>query len=88
MNREDFEPTLPPEEHEALLLLVARLEHERPVPSAGFRGVLRRRLTAAPSRASSPGRRFHLWVVSYMSAGAACMAVAAIGLLGTGPFAA
>lgn len=84
----DFDPIPSAEEREALALLGHRLEHERPFPSAGFRGELRRHLLAAPRRSTSPSVRWRLWAASYTGAGAICLAVAAIGLAGAGPFAA
>ena len=87
MSREpDFNPT--PDEQEALTLIADRLEQGRPVPSAGFRGELRRTLLAAPRRSSTIKQRYRLWAVSYVGAGAVCLAIAAIGLAGAGPFAA
>lgn len=85
---QDFDPALPAKEREELALLGDRLEHKRPVPSAGFRGELRRLLITPPRRAPSPQGRYRLWAVSYAGAGAICLAVAAIGLAGAGPFAA
>jgi hypothetical protein len=82
----NLEPTISAAEREALTLLGERLERERPVPSAGFRGQLRRRLMTDSIR-SSARLPFRLWAASYMGAGAACLVVAAIGLIGAGPFA-
>jgi hypothetical protein len=88
MNHEqDFGPSPSEEEHEALALLGDRLERERPVPSAGFRGELRRHLLRAPRR-SRALPNYRLWAVSYGGAGTICLAVAAVGLVGAGPFAA
>jgi len=85
---QDFDPIPSAEEREALAFLGHRLEHERPFPSAGFRGELRRHLLAAPRRSTSLKERYRLWAVSYAGAGTLCLAVAAIGLAGAGPFAA
>jgi hypothetical protein len=65
-----------------------RLESERPVPSAGFRGELRRRLvTAADARRSAPpGLR--LLIAAWAGSGAVLLAIAVIGLTGIGPLAA
>jgi hypothetical protein len=88
MSREqDFDPISSAAERQALARLSARLEHERPVPGAGFRGELRRYLFATPRRSTSLKERYRLWVASYAGAGALCLAVAAIGLAGVGPFA-
>jgi hypothetical protein len=63
-----------------------RLEHERPVPSPGFRAGLLDRLLADET-ASRP-RRIWALVTAYGAAGVLLMAVAAVGLAGVGPFAA
>jgi hypothetical protein len=73
------EPDLDPAEE--------RLRGERPVPSPGFRGNLRRRLSAqrppAPTRPVRPG----IVVAAYGGSGALLLALAAIGLAGVGPLA-
>ena len=69
-----------------LSALAERLEHERPVPSSGFRAGLLDSLLA-PETASRP-RRLWALVVAYGTAGFLLMAVAAVGLAGVGPFAA
>lgn len=63
-----------------------RLEAERPVPHAGFRGELRRRLVTA-STAARP-RRIRMLVAAYGGSGLMLLVVAAIGVAGAGPFAA
>jgi hypothetical protein len=87
-HEQDFGPTASAKEREALALLADRLERGCPVPNAGFRGELRRLLLTAPRRSASPSVRWRLWAASYAGAGAVCLAVAAIGLAGGGPFAA
>jgi hypothetical protein len=87
-HEQDFGPTPSTKEREALALLGDRLERERPVPNAGFRGELRRLLLAPPHRSRSLAGHYRLWAASYVGAGAICLAVAAIGLAGGGPFAA
>ena len=49
--RSDLEPGTP----EELIRLAERLDHERPVPSAAFRGDLRRRLLAGAASAAGIG---------------------------------
>ena len=61
-----------------------RLEAERPVPRAAFRGELRRHLVSDETR--SP-RRLRLLVAAYSGSGLALLAVAAIGVAGGGPLA-
>ena len=69
-----------------LAQLEARLEVARPVPRAAFRGELRRRLAA--QGASRPAtRRLRLLITAYAGSGAALLAIAAIGVVGAGPFA-
>jgi hypothetical protein len=85
----DFWAEMPIEEREALLAAVELLLRERPAPAAGFRGGLRRRLVAAGDQDPvAPSRRHQLRSISYVGLGTVCMAVAALGLVGAGPFAA
>jgi hypothetical protein len=68
--------------------LVERLEAERPVPDAAFRGELRRRLLG---RAVGPGpapARLRLLVTAYAGAGSLLLVLAAVGVAGVGPLAA
>lgn len=67
--------------------IVARLEAERPIPHPTFRGALRRHLAAIPTSASVP-RRLRLLITGYAAGGLALLAIAAIGVVGAGPFAA
>jgi hypothetical protein len=78
--RDDLEPGAP----EDLIRLAHRLEDERPVPTAAFRGELRRRLLAAESSPSRPAR-LRLLITSYASAGFALLAVGAASAAGLGP---
>jgi hypothetical protein len=88
MNREwEIDPGLGGEERQALSRLADRLEHERPLPSPAFHGELRR-LLIVPRRSATRARRYRALAVSYAGLGFLCLAVAAVGLAGTGPFAA
>jgi len=70
-----------------LAQLEVRLEAERPVPRAAFRGELQRRLAA--QGASRPAtRRLRLLITAYAGSGAALLAIAVVGVVGAGPFAA
>ena len=69
-----------------LAAMTSRLEAERPVPSAAFRGELRRRLLGSATGVAVP-RRLRLLVAAYGGSGMALLAVAALGLVGAGPFA-
>jgi hypothetical protein len=86
----ELDPILPPEQRDDLVRLSERLEADRPIPSPGFRGSLRRRLLGTSSQPrrqpSAAAARFRLWAAGYTAAGALCLAVAAIGLAGVGPF--
>lgn len=67
--------------------IIARLEAERPLPRAAFRGQLRRELSSSAERRIAPGR-LRLLIGGYATSGAALLAIAAVGLAGVGPFAA
>ena len=68
--------------------VASRLEGERPVPEAAFRGALRRRLFAHPRAWRSAPARLRRLILVYACSGSALLAIAVIGLAGTGPFAA
>jgi hypothetical protein len=73
----------------ALERIARRLEDERPVPRAGFRGELRRRLEAmGPPVTSWRPARLRVQVAAYLASGAFLIGVAAVGLAGIGPLAA
>lgn len=66
--------------------IATRLHAERPIPHPGFRGELRRRLVAAGTRPTAPAR-LRLVITGYAASGLGLLGVAAIGLVGAGPFA-
>lgn len=66
--------------------MAERLEDERPVPSAGFRGELRRRLMAGARRHRARPAHLRLMINAYAGSGTALLAVATAGLAGIGPF--
>jgi len=78
--RTDLEPDAP----EELIRLAERLERERPVPSAAFRGDLRRRLLAGGATHRRPAR-LRLLITGYASAGSALLLIAAASAAGAGP---
>ncbi len=78
--RSDLEPGAPPE----LVELAQRLERERPVPSAAFRGDLRRRLLTGGAAHARPAR-LRVLIAGYAGAGTALLLVAAASALGLGP---
>lgn len=67
--------------------IATRLRGERPVPSPGFRGELRRRLLAQARGGSIRPRKLRLLIAVYAGSGALLLATAAIGLTGLGPLA-
>jgi hypothetical protein len=76
-----------PADRAALLATAERLEHERPVPSAGFRAMLRRRLLDASGAGHARPGRLRTLVAVYAGSGSSLLAIAAIGLAGVGPLA-
>jgi len=68
--------------------ITQRLESERPVPRAAFRGELRRMLMAGAVERSSRPPRLRLMIAAYAGSGLVLLAIAAIGLAGGGPLAA
>jgi hypothetical protein len=84
----DLGPDASPGEPEALLELAERLERDRPIPSSGFRGELRRSLlTSLASRPSRP-KRLGALISAYAGSGVVLLAVAVLGIAGVGPLAA
>ena len=83
MSHDDLEPGIKPDERDALLELGDRLSRSRPVPSAGFRGDLRRLIVAhrpAPSW-------LRLRIAACAVSGATLLLVATLGVTGSGPLA-
>lgn len=78
--RSDLEPDTP----EELIALAERLEQERPVPTAAFRGDLRRRLLAGDLARSRPAR-LRLLIAGYATSGAALLLIGAASAAGFGP---
>jgi len=80
--RSDLEPDAPIE----IVRLAERLQRERPVPSAGFRGDLRRRLLGS-ARHTRP-RRLYALITGYATAGSLLLLVGALSAAGVGPLSA
>jgi hypothetical protein len=78
--RDDLEPGASDE----LIHLAARLDSERPVPTAAFRGALRRRLLAGDVMHSRPAR-LRLLITGYASAGSTLLLIGAASAAGIGP---
>jgi hypothetical protein len=87
MHPDDLRADLEAHDADDLLPLGDTLRRTRPVPAAAFRGDLRRWLLR-DQRAVSRPRRLWLAVAGSASVGSALLAVAAIGVAGSGPFAA
>jgi hypothetical protein len=87
--RADLEPGVPDEEARALEALGRRLQAERAVPGAVFRGELRRGLLHGEhATILRRPRRLGLLIATYATAGCALLGVAALGVAGVGPLAA
>ena len=80
--RQDLEPDAPDE----LIALAERLERERPVPSASFRGDLRRTLLSGAG-ATRP-QRLRARIAGFACSGAVLLLAGALSVLGAGPLAA
>ena len=76
--RLDLEPGAPDE----LIRLAERLERERPVPSASFRGELRRRLVGGQHTRPA---RLRLMIAGYAGSGSLLLLVGAASAAGIGP---
>jgi len=81
--RADLEPGTP----EELIRLAERLEHERPVPSAAFRGDLRRRLLTGTRSHSRPAH-LRLLIAGYAGTGSLLLLAGAASAAGIGPLSA
>jgi hypothetical protein len=77
--RRDLEPGTPDD----LVELAVRLERERPVPAAAFRGELRRRLLGADARARPA--RLRLLIAGYAGTGSLLLLAGAASVAGVGP---
>jgi hypothetical protein len=75
-------------EHPDLAPMARRLEQERPVPRAGFRAKLRRRLLETADRQSTRPQRLRFLIAAYAGSGIALLAIAVLGVAGAGPLAA
>ena len=85
--RRDLAADVKPEEAAALTAVAARLERDRPLPAPGFRGDLHRRLETVRASAVAP-RQIRALALSSALSGLVLLAVAAVGVAGSGPFAA
>jgi hypothetical protein len=83
-----LDPALDSRERERLAGLARRLETERPVPRAAFRGALGRRLLRQLERHRARPGRLRILITAYAGSGLFLLAVAALGVAGAGPLAA
>ena len=79
--RADLEPDAPAE----LVRLAERLQRERPVPSAGFRGELRRSLLGGTPSAPLRPARLRALITGYATSGATLLLIGALSAAGAGP---
>ncbi len=84
MTRRDIGADLEPGASDELIALAERLDRERPVPSAAFRGALRRRLVAGGASHARPAR-LRLLITGYAGAGSALLLLGAASVAGIGP---
>jgi len=85
---DDLEPGTDPREAEALSRVARRLTDERPVPRPAFRGALWRHLSARDAPAARRPQQVGGLIAAFAASGFLLLAIAALGLAGTGPFAA
>ena len=83
----DIRSDLGPDAPDELVRLAERLQRDRPVPSAGFRGELRRRLLADEPSSARP-RRLRALITGYATAGILLLFLGALSAAGGGPLAA
>jgi hypothetical protein len=82
---DDIEAGVIADERAALASIAERIERDRPVPAASFRGDLRRRLKGSAS--AMPALRRRRLALCCLIGGAGMLGLAAIGLTGLGPLA-
>lgn len=83
----DIRSDLGPDPPDEVVRLAERLQRDRPVPSAGFRGELRRRLLAGEASFARP-RRLRALITGYATAGLVMLLLGALSAAGGGPLAA
>jgi hypothetical protein len=84
--RRDIRPDLEPGAPDELVSLAERLERERPVPAAAFRGELRWRLLFSADARTRPARlRLRLLIAGYAAAGSLLLLAGAASVAGAGP---
>jgi hypothetical protein len=83
----DIRADLEPGAADELILLAERLKGQRPVPSAEFRGALRRRLLGGEALHPRPAR-LRMLVTGYAAAGSLLLLCGAVSAAGVGPLAA
>lgn len=84
----DLGTDVAPGEPEALLEVADRLERERPIPDASFRGELRRGLVSRAASHPARPHRLGALIGAYSGSGIVLLAIAVLGVAGVGPLAA
>jgi len=81
----DFHDDLGADVPRDLIDLAERLERERPVPAAAFRGDLRRKLVAGGAAARSRPARLRVLIAGYATAGSVLLLAGVVSVAGIGP---
>jgi hypothetical protein len=81
----DIRADLEPDVSEELIRLAERLERERSVPSAAFRGAVRRHLLLAGQASRPRPARLRLLIAGYAIAGCLLLLVGGASAAGVGP---
>jgi hypothetical protein len=82
--RRDIREDLGPEAPDDLIALAERLERERPVPTAAFRGELRRRLMTRGGAADRPAH-LRARIAAFACSGSMLLLAGALSAAGVGP---
>ena len=84
----DLGPEASAEDRDSLIALAEQLERQRPIPTSGFRGQLRRSLLHGLQRHPGRPQRLRALVTAYAGSGFALLAIATLGVGGVGPLSA
>ncbi len=78
-------PEVTGEEAAELMRLAERLQHERPLPAAAFRGALGRHLATRAGAQPQRPRRLGALIAGFAGSGTLLLVLGALGAAGTGP---
>lgn len=87
-DRGDLGPEVTDEEAAELMPLAERLQRERPVPAAAFRGALGRHLATRGGPQPQRPRRLGELIAGFAGSGTLLLVLGALGAAGSGPLAA